>query len=62
MNKAKNSRILSTPMLRKKLGNTIMMKLPEHGDSRSSVNNYFMKRVNNSHQELPRNDTDLTVS
>ena len=39
-----------------------MMKLPEQGESRSSANNYFMKRVNNSHQELPRNDTDLKMA
>ena len=46
-------------MMRKQLGNTIMMKLPEQQGESRAKNQFFMKRVNNSQQELPRNDAAL---
>ena len=51
-------------MMRKQLGNTIMMKIPEQqGESRSGIGNqYMMKKVNNSHQELPRIENQLEYS
>ena len=53
-----NNNILSAPMLRKQMGNTVLIKLPDQGESHTA-SQFTFKRINNSQEGLNKKKNSL---